>query len=75
MIKNRDYFVLPVSNTSLESSAHVITDLLGGSYLQHYLTNNAKPFRETQAAYLASYDRYLHSKNYRYILECKGEDE
>lgn len=73
-IESIDY-ILPVSEATQMSSARVMTDLCAGQYLEHFLTNAARPFVEKQAAYLSSYERSVRSLNHRYVMECRGEHE
>lgn len=75
MTNKQNTTLLPVSQTTLESSARVMEELGNGRFEEQYLTNTALPFADKQAAYLSSYDRSICSRNHRYILECRGEEE
>jgi len=68
-------YQMPVDITTQESSARIMNSLRQGTFQEQSLTNTAQPFIEKQPAYLAGYERYLCSRNYRYILECRGEIE
>lgn len=72
---NNVYYQLPVSTATLESSARVMKDLQEGTYQEHFLSNAAKPFAKKQSLYLSAYKRSLRSRNYGYVLECRGEEE
>ena len=65
---------IPVGMETLESSVRIMNSLRQGTFQEHILTNTAIPFIEKQPIYLASYERSLSSRNYRYILECRGDE-
>lgn len=66
---------MPVDAATLQSSIRVMNSLRQKTFQEHSLTNTAVPFIEKQPLYLASYERSLRSLNYRYILDCRGEEE
>ncbi len=66
---------LPVSRTTKESCARIMKSLLQHTFLEHLQPNTNVPFSEKQAIYLSALERNIHSRNHRYVLECKGEDE
>lgn len=63
-----------VSPSTKESSARIMASLLGGTFLEHFLTNAAIPFVEKQPIYLSAFERSMRSRNHRYVLECRGEE-
>ena len=66
---------MPVDGGTIESSVRIMGSLRRGTFQEHLLTNTATPFVEKQPVYLAAYERSLRSRNHRYILECRGEEE
>lgn len=68
-------FLFAVSDATKESSNRVMHDLLSGRYQEHCLTNTAVPFSFKQQTYLSSYERSIRSRNYRFIIECRGDSE
>lgn len=68
-------FQMPVAAATLESSNRVMNSLRQGTFQEHSLTNTAVPFIEKQPMYLAAYERNLCSRNHRYVIECRGEEE
>lgn len=75
MIHQEKFCHIPVSSSTKESSARVMASLLRHTFCQHFLTNAAIPFFEKQPIYLSAFERSMRSRNHRYVLECRGEEE
>lgn len=74
MSRNITTYRLPVSSTARESSGRMMKSLQSGSVREQNLTNTAKSFSEKEASYLQSHERSVRSLNYRYLLDCRGEE-
>ena len=64
---------LPICDATIQSSARVMEGLRRDAYLEHRLSNDALPFTQKQADYLSGFDRILNSRNFRLIMDCRGE--
>jgi len=71
-----DRLVLDVADEKThESCRKMIESLHIGTFMRHILTNSAISFSEKEIDYILSFSNLLKSKNYKYVLECKGDTE
>lgn len=73
---NNDRFVLDVADVETRESCQKVMERLHmGTFMRHSLTNSAISFSEKEVDYIVSFSSLLKSKNYKYVLECKGDTE
>ncbi len=64
--------LLSVSKETEESCARVMKGLEKGSYKQQILKSKSVPFSLREPYLLNSFCRFVDSRNFREILNCKG---
>ena len=71
-----DQLILDVADEEArESCRKMMESLQMGTFMRHILTNSAISFSEKEIDYVLSFSNLLKSKNYKYVMECRGDTE
>lgn len=71
-----NWLVLDVADEDTRKSCRKMMESLHmGTFKRHILTNSAVSFSEKETDYVLGFSRLLKSKNYKYVLECRGDTE
>ena len=62
-------------NATIQSSLRMLQSAKSGHIKKHNIMDRALPFSEKENSYLLGFSRMLKTRNYKYVLECKGDTE
>jgi len=74
-VPNRGMHLAISDDAAIQSSIRMMQSARDGYIKKHNITNNALSFSEKENRYLNGFSRMLKTKNYSYVLECRGDQE